>query len=266
MRPPIGPHRGLARLSAAKSLNVSGRSAIVATYLALVLAVEANAQGEAASRATVIVSVADQQGRPVENAELRIPDLHLLVRTNWMGQGLFRALPGVSYRLEVRKIGYMPVFATVVAETDTVGVFIALEPMIASLDTQRVVGLQVPNNLQSYARRRALGIGRFLDDTVMEKEQTRSLPIVLAERFPGVRAAPNGGGRYVLLSTRSSGRMRAGDCTVDVYVDGARYYEDLDGIRPIDLAGVELYSMGAAPVEYRRASASCNVLLLWLRH
>ncbi len=55
-------------------------------------------------------------------------------------------------------------------------------------------------------------------------------------------------------------------CGVDVYLDGFKVPADVyTSLHPSDIAGVELYSMGFAPVQYRTGSRACHVLLLWSR-
>ena len=46
---------------------------------------------------------------------------------------------------------------------------------------------------------------------------------------------------------------------------GAQYLDDLDGIRPSDLAVVKYYPIESAPGEYRKLTDNCGVLLLWTR-
>jgi hypothetical protein len=52
---------------------------------------------------------------------------------------------------------------------------------------------------------------------------------------------------------------------LDVYVNGLRVADVLDGLHARDLMGVEYYEASAAPVSYRRAFSSAPVLLLWLK-
>ena len=46
---------------------------------------------------------------------------------------------------------------------------------------------------------------------------------------------------------------------------GAPYLDDLDGIRPSDLAVVKYYPIESAAGEYRKLTDNCGVLLLWTR-
>lgn len=65
----------------------------------------------------------------------------------------------------------------------------------------------------------------------------------------------------------------SGTCNVDIYLDGVPLSDPLEDMFAEDLAGIELYDMESAPVQYRRSSSagssgegrvrSCKVLLLW---
>ena len=46
---------------------------------------------------------------------------------------------------------------------------------------------------------------------------------------------------------------------------GAPYLDDLDGIRPSDLAVVKYYPIESAAGEYRKLTDNCGVLLLWTK-
>jgi hypothetical protein len=166
----------------------------------------------------------------------------------------------------------MPASADIQVGNDTAAVFFVLEPIHVVLDTLRTVARMVSPNMAGYERRKAMGIGRFLDDTLLDRQQLKNLPIALSMLLPGLQAMPVSDipGKYVLRSKRSSGKARNPMCTVAVYVEGQPYYEDIDNFAPSDLAGIEFYSIGSAPVQYRRPSPekepACQVLLLWLRY
>jgi len=45
-----------------------------------------------------------------------------------------------------------------------------------------------------------------------------------------------------------------------------RYLDDIDAIRPYEVAGVEFYTMETAPPQYRRGTGSCQVVLIWSKY
>jgi hypothetical protein len=48
-------------------------------------------------------------------------------------------------------------------------------------------------------------------------------------------------------------------------MDASAYVDDLEAIRPSELAGVEYYPIESAPGEYRRLTDNCGVLILWTK-
>jgi hypothetical protein len=54
-------------------------------------------------------------------------------------------------------------------------------------------------------------------------------------------------------------------CGVDIYLDHSPYLDDLEAIRPTDLAAVEYYPVESAPAEYRKLTDNCGVLILWTK-
>jgi len=246
------------------------RASVALISFLCVFASPARAEPLPRAGATIVVNVASNAYGPLENVQVRVQAARLSARTDWMGEVTLGPLPRGTHRVEVRLLGYMPASADIQVGNDTASVFFVLEPIHVTLDTMRAVARMVSTNMAGYERRKAMGIGRFLDDTLLDRQQLKNLPIALSMLLPGLQAVPTDvPGKYRLLSRRSSGRMMNSTCFVDVYVEGARYYGDIDEFGPSDLAGIEFYSMGSAPVEYRRPNAkepACQVLLLWLRY
>jgi hypothetical protein len=230
--------------------------------------------GLQAQRATtvIVVGVADEEsGAPIVDAIVQVPQDGRIARTNWLGEAsllVSRAIRDVG----VRHVGYEPSSVTIRPTADSIAVIFRLRPSTASLDTVRIEGRRVPARLQEFETRRRLGIGRFLSDSVLEREGNHSLSLTLSMRFPGIRATPSPeGGHYLVESTRidASGPRNPNKfssvCKVDVYVDGT-LTSDYDSFFPSDLAGAEFYTMGSAPPQFRRGTGACQVILLWTKY
>ena len=224
---------------------------------------------EAQSKTLVIVAgVADADtGAPLPDALVRLPDLGRAARTDWIGEARIGNVRPGEVRIEVRKLGYAPADITLPVRGDSVGPVFMLTRSTAVLDTITVFGQVVPRRLREFEARRHMGIGRFVTDSVLEREGNRSLALVLSMRFPGIRAvqdlsSPN---HYKLQSMRFGTTISRGAqfCSVDVYLDGMLYLEDIDALHPSEVAGVEFYSMESAPPQYRRGTGSCQVVLIW---
>ena len=173
--------------------------------LVCVCALPAGAERVSSAGATIVVTVASNTYGPLENVQVRVEAQRLSARTDWMGEVKLGPLPLGTHRVEVRLLGYMPASAEVRLDADTTGVFFVLEPIHVTLDTQRTVARMVSPNMAGYERRKAMGIGRFLDDTTLDRQQLKNLPIALSMLLPGLWAVPTDvPGQYLLLSRRSS--------------------------------------------------------------
>lgn len=228
------------------------------------------AQAPATEGRTYVHAVVAEEGtgRPLEHAEVRIRELGRVGRANWFGEIGLKDVPAGVYQFEAWYPGYQRVAATLLVTGDTIGpVFMLPRLPAAALDTVRVTADPVPFHLAEFTRRKALGVGRFIEEKSLAREGERDLPIVLAARLPGLLAVPDRSrpGRYLLSSSRGPQHLGGLECDVDVYLDGARFRGELDEVHPKDLAGVEAYPMSAAPVEYRRSRGACHVVLLWSR-
>ena len=223
----------------------------------------------------LVVNVMTPDGKPVEDALVRIRAAGRLTRTNWMGEATMHRAPRGRQRVEVVRLGYAPAIIDLVIEGDTLGAQFVLERLTDTLSTMWITAARPSmalGALREYTQRKRMGIGRFVDDTVFEKHALRNIVLLLPQLLPGIRAQPlPPPGSYVLRSTRAGNSIMGGPgCAVDVYLDGFllntdREATDLEAIHPSEIAGAELYPMAAAPPQFRRQTGGCHVLLLWSR-
>jgi hypothetical protein len=250
-----------------------------AVFLLLLLVVSMTRTGFAATEtapqlSTLFVSVADAENHGfVADAQVRLPEIGKILRTDWQGEVRFPDLKPGRYQVEVHALGYAPSEVQVLVKGDTAGVFFELEKVSNQLDTVKVTAPKIGLHLEEFEMRRKMGIGRFITDSVLYKEGNHALLIVLETRFPGVVHAPDGsnklvprrGTTYFPRNTKSTFYRNING--VDVYLDGMLYGDSLPpGLLPSDISGAELYPMGMAPAQYRRGSGASHVLLLWSRY
>jgi hypothetical protein len=221
----------------------------------------------------VVAGVADAgTGAPLEGAYVQMPDVGKFGRTNWIGETTLQAIPFGKQRIQVRKLGYTPADVDLFIQGDSLGPVFMLERAAQSLDTVFIGGAWRPKRMSEFYSREAAHIGRFLSDSALALENMRDLGLILSMRFPGLRVQPDdlSPGHYRLVSTRpqtaNALRSVAGPCTVDVFIDGFRSFDDLRGLYPSDVAGIEFYSIESAPVQYRLNTGSCAVLILWTKY
>lgn len=243
-----------------------------------------NAGGGQSPSVVFVANVADAStSAPLRDAVVVISDLARSGRTDWIGEARLAGLPRGRHTVTVRHIGHVPATVEIAFTQDTVGYVFMLAPSPPVLDTVRTNARVsvVPPELHDFEMRRAMGIGRFLTDSVLQKERTQPIASIMSRHFPGVYSAFMD--RSVLrrnCDTRGAAPPRDG--RPDVYIDGVRYglteppggsrssvppadALDLRFINGDDVAGVEYYTELSAPAQYRRPGMVCGVVLIWLR-
>lgn len=216
-----------------------------------------------AQKHVLSVSVADAEtGRPLEGAQVRLPESGRVATTNWIGEALFNdASPG-PILAQVRLIGYAPSEVRVLVRGDSTGAFFALEPIPAQTDTVKVFAerTKVASKLFEFEAHKTMGIARILPESVLARTEPDRLSLVLATRFPGL-VMRFAGAHTTIASLRYGGCHGVTKFLDGMYLDDEQYFV----LDPRDLAGVEYYPMGMAPVQYRRPqdADACAVLLFW---
>jgi hypothetical protein len=246
---------------------------VAATFFA-VGSIQSQSPPPPSPKATVVIAgVADAAtGQPLEGAQVQMPEVGKFGRTNWIGEAILEAIPVGKHRIQVRKLGYTPADIDLLIQGDSLGPVFMLERSVQSLDTVFIGGAWRPKRMSEFYSREAMHIGRFLSDSALQTEKTRDLGLILSMRFPGLRVQPDeqSPGHYRLVSTRpqtaNALRSVAGPCPVDVFIDGFRSFDDLRGLYPTDLAGIEFYPVESAPVQFRLNTGSCAVLVLWTKY
>jgi hypothetical protein len=233
-----------------------------------------NAQGGKSS--LVIASVTDAKtGKPLENAEVTLPDANVTARTDWAGEA---RLPNVSrgaHKFEVRHPGYAALDIELMVDGDSTGPVFRMAsaaapaaPATPALEPVNIAGRAASGTLSEFEARRAQGGGKYLTADELTANANRTLTMVAVRAF-GLMSGPDSSrpGREVLLTRRSRPRLNSTDahCGIDVYLDGSQFLDDIDSLHPSDLGGVEYYPIERAPGAYRKLTDNCGVLLLWSR-
>ena len=230
----------------------------------VIAAIPTHVSRSRAAQSVFIANVADAStNAPVRDAIVEMIDVGRTARTDWIGEAHFDNIPRGRHRVTVRHLGYAPAEVEIVFTRDTVGYVFVLSPSPPVLDTVRTTAKAsaVPLKLQDFEMRRHMGIGRFLTDSVLQKERTQPIASIMARHFPGLFSSG---------FDQRIGRMHGGlPCWPEVYVDGFRYSGDALDLRFIDgmdAAGVEYYTETSAPVQYRHLGMACGVILIWLKY
>ena len=230
-----------------------------------------------AQRGGIVLSVVVRDansGDAVIDAEVAILDLKVRARTDSHGRALFASVPPTAGLLRVRRLGYEPLVTPFrPSGSDTVRVAVRLEPVAQRLPRTVVTDSEPFSPLPEFESRRGKRVGRFITEREIRAAfGSRFSDLVLA-KIPGLRIRDLPGGGAIAYSTRGPRSIHGDQCTVDVYLDGVRVFGGEVDLVPLHLlAGIEYYTPGFVPVQYRRlgaapgeggGSAACGVLLLW---
>jgi hypothetical protein len=160
-------------------------------------------------------------------------------------------------------------------------------PIPTQLPTASVVGaLAVAPKLREFEERRMLGVGRFITDSLLEKNSNRQLSEVIG-MLPGVRVVRGMSSVGWIAGTRGSGSskmpapsemdVRRGarpGCYVTVMLDGGYVYSgrpgemlfDVNSLGPSQVAGIEFYpGASSVPLKFRGADTGCGLLVIWTK-
>jgi hypothetical protein len=232
-----------------------------------------------------ILGVFDEQtGDPIEGVEVSdVLNGNKSLTTKTGTVSLF-FLPDGGSLIRLRKVGYeVQTFLAAISPADTAPITATLThaTQLATVVVKDSAPKYMSPGLRGFEERRAKGMGQFVDEAEMRKNDEKTLAELLVARMPGMtRVAGRGGATYIASARKScSGSAlsgcRAPNCFVSVYVDGVRTYDastnagqlpDFGRMNPRDYAAAEFYAGGASvPVEYNATNSGCGVLLLWTR-
>ena len=220
-----------------------------------------------AARGVVAGVVTDAGGNPHKDARVR-SDGVAEVRTDGEGKFVLKDVPAGTRQIDVIAIGMMEQTETVdVGVADTARVVIALRKMSA-LGAVRVEASAVRQQLvQDIDDRKKLGIGHYMDSTVVAKYAT------LTTALSDIPGAKQGCGAICLTTPVTSIRSgNTGLCTPVVWIDNEfSSAADLKYLLPTDIGTIELYRTGPeTPMRYQpvnRASKGdpCGTLVVWTK-
>lgn len=151
-----------------------------------------------------------------------------------------------------------------------------------TVEAERVRGAK----MRIFEQRRAMGIGRFLSEADLAKDQSRQLADVL-RRLPGAMIARDKGAAYITSSRGTATienrpafqlpdrrRLRDGLCPIGVMLDGVSVYRgtgeppfDVNQVPTSHLLAIEFYAGPAqVPAELNSTGGTgCGLLVLWTK-
>lgn len=214
--------------------------------------------------------VTNVAGQPIANARVSIPGTGLESVTDTAGYFRLSGLPGGTRQAKVLALGFAPERLTVDLRPDrTASLDATMQVRIPTLESVNVYAAK-PVDLVGFYKRRAAGVGYFVDRDMIRKW---GAPDVVNPIGDALALAP------MLRQGGASGR---GFCTPVIYVNGFRNEIGplRDILNPLDIGAIEVYANAAdAPPQYnspgtrlldaRNAvksmpnSGSCAVIIIW---
>ncbi|MDF1505772.1 TonB-dependent receptor, partial [Roseisolibacter sp. H3M3-2] len=219
-----------------------------------------------AGGATLRGTVTTPNGEPLARAQVALAGTGRTATTSTGGAFVLDSLPGGTFGLEARAVGYAPVSTPVdLGPGRTTNVRLAFGERAQQLSSVVVRGkrTRASSFLEDFAarRRRSAG-GRFLGPAELERRPLLYMTDAL-RLTPNLRVYPARGFGYVVR-----GR---GDCVPSVYLDGTLVFngaDDLDQIvPPSQVLAVEIYGSAATPPpEFGGLSGGgCGTVVIWTK-
>ncbi len=217
----------------------------------------------------------DSTERPIVNAEIAIPALQRLVRSDSAGNFSLSGIPSGVYRVTVRAVGRAPLQETIAFGTagriERDYLLARATTTLEQVDVRADATVEDVRLAEFHARRR-FGTGRFVTQEVLAQADGRALADVLASRIPGLRSESMGGNQRAMVSARGVISFRSQRCYVKVMVDRILRYNgtpdplfDINTLDPATLVGVEYYTTAQVPAEFNGTGSPCGTLVIWTR-
>jgi hypothetical protein len=254
------------------------------------------AQARAVLRGNVLV---DGSNKPIAGAEVSLPRLLVVARTDTSGAFRLGDIPAGRHQLNVRCVGFVPMTTPMTfAAGDSVEADLLLSA-VAAFEGQPLPGVTVTaaptlrGRLLEFEERRAMGTGgRFLTQAQLDLMEGRrmsealaaiSVPVVIGRTNAAWVASSRGTQSLVRTIRPSMADLAQGArthlCYAAVAVDGVLVYRgsedgqgsseplfDINSLSTRNVAGVEFYSGGATmPARYNGTRTTCGLILIWTR-
>ena len=216
-------------------------------------------------RARVLGVFDASDGRPVEGVE--ITDLASGTRafTTRTGTVSLAFLPDGGSYVRIRKMGYAPLTQFVrISPADTVPITLIFSPIptvLPDVVTRDTAPHYISPGLRDFEERRKHGLGHYIDERELRKNDDRQLSDVLRGLSGvNVRCSTRTPQSCIAVSTRGCGYV--------TYLNGIRISDNnLFMLSVFELGAVEAYTgLGTIPAQYSGTlGKACGVLLFWSR-
>jgi hypothetical protein len=268
---------------------------LIARVFALSLTAFAVARGQTNALGSIRGTAVDPTGRIIPDVQVTIIDLNRATLTTRDGWFAFDSIPSGAHQVRARRAGleFLMVDLQVLANDVTYADFV-MKPLVPELApvTVRVAASNATGAPAEFTNRMANAQGTYFTAADIEKAHPRGVSDML-RRVPGLLILPNG----EIYSGRGVVTINSNACAhgMPVYVDRvlvgggsegdptsitddalhrkaewlsptAASRSVIDGIKPQDIAGIEVYKGPAtAPADLAGSTSSCGEILIWTK-
>lgn len=212
--------------------------------------------------------VTGEDGAPVAQATVSIPELDRHTPTDGYGRFSFGMLPKGELEISVRRIGYQALTARIIVTAvgiDSVRLrLVARTPVLTPVEISERERRR-RQGITDFHERRTRGLGSFITREEIEARGASHTSDVLRTR-PGIRFVRAGGRLGIRFVSTSIVRR---DCAPMIWVDGQRAPGmEIDDVLATDIEGIELYSgPSTTPMEFSQGSSTstCGTIVVWTR-
>jgi hypothetical protein len=243
---------------------------------------------------TVLV---DKTDKPLAGAEISITSLNRSARSDSAGNFIFTGLPAGRQRILVRFPGYESISTDVMLyDGKPLEIDLSLRPtttQLAAMEVKATTSIYA-SRLADFDDRRKMGVGKFLTEEEIAKENGRPLSSFIQKKIAGLRVLQLNGERFLASSRGGGGMGMSGPtgylkpdktpfkkypagCYLQVIINGRIEYNgtngqepfDVDRLNSLDIIGLEYYTTAQTPVQYNMTrgpeAGACGTILLWTK-
>lgn len=194
-------------------------------------------------------------------------------------------LPEGATLVRLRKVGFEVQTMTIAispADTAPLTIIMRKSTQLPTVVVTDSATKHLSPSLRAFEEHKKTGLGQYVEESYLRKNDDRSLAQSLAPKLAGVRTVTDPSGATYLVSSRKecSGpvlgkRCNAPNCYVRVFLDGIQTTDnstpgrtgiDLNHLNTLDYAAAEFYPGGMAlPNGISALNSDCGTLLLYTR-
>lgn len=209
--------------------------------------------------------VRDSAGKPLIGARVSVPGTGTEGASTGGGAFSFDGLPGGSWMVEARAVGFEPrrVAVDLIDGAEAVAE-LRLEGLAPRMDTVKVQADRWTREMGEFEARKKQGGGYFMDDAQLEKRNALFVGDIM-RGMPGITVQPgaNGGRDRVLMRGAAGG----GSCVPQVFLNGMNTPVPdgvIDGlVSAPEVRAVEVYTRtGSTPPQFQ-SRTGCGSIVIW---